>query len=73
MVIALFILSLLTCLGRFIVPGHHLSWDGTYEAFAHIWVGFLLAVAILKPNHREFAVWLLVIITVLEVVMFFTK
>lgn len=25
--------------GRFLVPGHDLSWPGVYEAFAHIWVG----------------------------------
>ncbi len=25
--------------GRFLVPGHDLSWPGAYEAGAHVWVG----------------------------------
>jgi len=37
-------LSVLAALGRFFVPGHGLSWAGTYEAFAHIIVGFLFGV-----------------------------
>lgn len=29
------------------VPGHGLSWAGTYEAFAHIWVGVVGTLAVL--------------------------
>lgn len=25
--------------GRFTISGHGLSWPGTYEALAHVWVG----------------------------------
>ncbi len=60
---------------RFTVPGHGVSWPGTYEAFAHIWVGVLICLAWQrrKPMFRLMASpWplrLLVTITVLEVVM----
>lgn len=37
------ICSLIFGIGRFTVAGHALSAAGTYEALAHIWVGFLLA------------------------------
>lgn len=37
------ICSLIVGFGRFAVEGHTLSASGTYEALAHIWVGFLLA------------------------------
>jgi hypothetical protein len=37
------ICSLIFSVGRFTVAGHALSAAGSYEALAHIWVGFLLA------------------------------
>lgn len=37
------ICSLIFSIGRFSVTGHAASAAGTYEALAHIWVGFLLA------------------------------
>jgi len=36
---------LLVGVGRLTVPGHSLSWAGTYEAFAHIWIGVLICLA----------------------------
>ena len=33
--------------GRHAVPGHGLSPAGSYEAFAHLWAGFLFAVVLL--------------------------
>jgi hypothetical protein len=72
----LIIVSVLCAAGRLVIPGHKLSWPGTYEAMAHVWVGFLLAVAI-SPRYRTFspkvrwlAVWMLVALTVTEVVLF---
>ncbi len=42
----------LMVVGRFLIPGHNLSWAGTYEAFAHIWTGVLLTVAF-RPGHTS--------------------
>lgn len=58
--------------GRFTITGRPLSWVGTYEAFAHIWVGFVAGVVALAPTEplRAEAVVLLLILTVLEVIMF---
>jgi hypothetical protein len=64
--------------GRFAVPGSDLSWEGTYEAFAHIWVGVLIAAAFYaspfygKPR-RGLVLWLLGILTVLETVAFLSR
>jgi hypothetical protein len=68
----LIILSLLVAVGRFLVPGHESSWPGTYEAMAHIWVGFLIGMGFYS-NEKVFAWGLLLIITVLEVIMFMVK
>lgn len=59
--------SLLVGFGRLLVPGHDLSWPGTYEAFAHIWVGVLLTLACQK--HWP-SLWCLLTITLVEVVAF---
>lgn len=65
--------SVLVALGRFFVPGHGLSWPGTYEAFAHLWCGFLLGVVAFRPNGRWFAAIVLCTITVLETVAFLMR
>jgi len=62
--------------GRYMVPGHSLSWAGTYEAFAHIWVGILITMGIYEwdryPAHRCQIAWLsLFVITAIEVFLFF--
>jgi hypothetical protein len=50
------LVSVLVGLGRLTVPGHDLSYAGTYEALAHIWVGVLFtlatqqAIAAAKPS-----------------------
>lgn len=73
--------------GRFLVPGHDLSGPGTYEAFAHIWVGVLLVLCFPsrlwdQPQlpgqspwlsvQRTALVWL-VLLTGLETVMFLLR
>lgn len=45
MIIFLILVSAAFGIGRFFVSGHVLTVPGTYETFAHIWSGFLLAVA----------------------------
>ena len=69
----LLLVSTLIAIGRFTVPGHGPSWPGTYEAFAHIWVGALLVLAIQRSSNRWNAILCLVAITVLEVVMFILR
>jgi uncharacterized membrane protein YgcG len=44
--------ALAVIIGRLAVPGHGLSLAGTYEAFAHIWVGMVLAGAIYDKGYR---------------------
>lgn len=66
----------LVIVGRCTVPGHGLSWPGTYEAAAHIWVGWLLAVCFRKktePKTRWTAIAALTVATVFETVMFLTR
>ncbi len=37
--------SFIVLLGRFTISGHTLSYDGSYKALAHIWVGVLLVLS----------------------------
>lgn len=74
--LAAFLLScLLVGAGRLIVPGHALSWAGTYEAFAHIWVGAMLAVAWMRWTEPvgKVAAAMLVLLTAQETVMFLAR
>lgn len=41
--------------GRWFVPGHGLSWPGTYEALAHIWAGIMLA--LIWPRVYTYKEW----------------
>lgn len=66
----LLIVSVIVALGRFTVPGHGLSYPLTYEAFAHIFVGALIAIAVLRKDIRRQVILLLVAISTLELVMF---
>lgn len=71
----LIVISVLVGLGRFLVPGHNLSWAGTYEAVAHIWVGVLLVLCWqwCKQAKGWTPVLCLAAITLLEVVMFMCR
>lgn len=70
---SLLLISVMVGVGRFAVPGHNASLPGTYEAFAHIWCGVLLAVVFLKPGARWLSLSLLIAITALETYKFFTR
>ncbi len=67
--------SLLIGVGRFTVPGHDLSWPGSYEAFSHIWVGATLTLAIIYWHHRvgKLAAILLITLSILETVVFLLR
>lgn len=73
MVLWLVLLSVLVGLGRFTVPGHSLSYAGSYEAFAHIWIGFLFGVMVLSREYRKIAILLFIVLAVLETVMFLLR
>lgn len=71
--VAVFLGSVVIAIGRFLVPGHGLSWSGTYEAFAHLWVGFLFGVLTFRPADRWFVAAVLFAITMLETVLFLLR
>jgi hypothetical protein len=62
---------LLCAVGRFLIPGHALSLPGTYEAFAHLWVGGLLGAWCCSRNWRLLAA--VGLLSVLEVVLFLLR
>jgi hypothetical protein len=72
MIVAIVLVSVLVGLGRATVPGHGPSWPGTYEALAHIWVGYLLGLVALG-RCRRLALACLVVLTVLETVAFLLR
>jgi hypothetical protein len=60
---------------RFAVPGVHqvVSWEDSYEAVAHIWVGWLFATIFMRPQLRKISIWCLCIINAIELAMFFVR
>lgn len=63
-------ISVLVGIGRFLIPGHDLSWPGTYESMSHIWVGVLLCLSFQK---NRIAIAAVILLSVLEVVMFMLR
>lgn len=70
LIFVIFFSAVAVAAGRLTVPGHGLSWPGSYEAFAHIWVGAMLVLALQK---NKLALVLLIALTVFETVMFFQR
>jgi len=66
------LISIAIGLGRFTIPGHALSYAGTYEAFAHIWVGVLVMLSF-DARWRPLAPVALGVITALEAFMFLMR
>ncbi len=66
-VVVLVSVSLLIGIGRFTVPGHGLSWPGSYEALAHLWVGGLLGAW--WNRHDAKLLWAVGLLSLLEVIM----
>ena len=63
------------CAGRMLVPGHGLTWAGSYEAAAHIWVGWVAAVVYFrwKTGEGRIAFLLLIAASLLELFMFLAR
>jgi hypothetical protein len=60
--------------GRMTVPGHDLTgWPGAYEAFAHIALGAMIAIAFLVPEVRRPAIYLIVAVTLFETICFLMR
>jgi hypothetical protein len=72
-IVVIILVSELIVIGRLTIPGHPLTgWSGLYETAAHIWVGILIAIAYYTSMSwaRWTIIWVLVFITLVEVVMF---
>lgn len=75
-IVCIVAVSIAIGIGRLFVPGHDLSVAGSYEAFAHIWVGALLLASFtrcIEPTERWVARASLATITVVEIVMFLNR
>jgi hypothetical protein len=73
-IVTIFVVSILMILGRFLIPGHELTWPGAYEACAHIWVGALLVWCVQKEPGKRITSWVcLIVATELEVIMFLCR
>jgi hypothetical protein len=57
------LVALVVCLARSFVPGHGLSLAGSYEAFAHLFVGGLLGAWCISRKW-----WLLYVVGVMSLV-----
>ncbi len=69
-------MTLLVVVGRFTVPGHGLSYAGTYEALAHIWCGAMIVLTVYEWNNEHIGklyLFLLLLATALETVMFLLR
>jgi hypothetical protein len=68
----IFLISMIAFAGRFFLPVmHQFTVMGSYQAFAHIWVGFLLALSIVMTGTiRRIAIELLTGLILLEVLVF---
>ncbi len=54
---------------RFIIPSHSLSLEGTYQAFAHLFVGGLVGAWL--TTKKEFYLILFTALIFIEIVAFF--
>jgi hypothetical protein len=72
MIYLILVTALIVAAGRFTIPGHGLSYAGTYEALAHIWVGAMIVLAF-DERYRAMAIAALLATTVLETVMFLRR
>jgi hypothetical protein len=73
-IVIIVVLSLVTFVGRFTIPGHGLSYAGSYEAFTHIFMGCLIILAIeRKDGVRVAAIASIVILSAFEVMMYLIR
>ena len=63
--------ALAFCVGRFFVPGHGLSLPGTYEAFAHLFVGGLIGGWVVC--RKSWLLYVVGVMSLVELLAFFTR
>lgn len=68
-VAAVVIVSIAFAVGRFFIPTHGLSPAGSYEAFAHLFVGGMIG-AWLMDRKQRLLLWLAIAISVVELAAF---
>lgn len=65
--------TLVVSILRLFIPSHPLSWNGTYEALAHVYVGVLLTLMLsrrFQPKTRQLAFVCLMLATTVEILAF---
>ena len=67
----LFFLALIFSVLRFFMPTHALSLPGTYEAFAHLFLGGLIGAWAVSKD--KFYLFLVIALSVVELVAFFSR
>lgn len=67
----LILIAVLFGVARFFMPSHALSAAGTYEAFAHLFLGGLIGAWLVSRNWVY--LFLILTLTAVETVAFFTK
>lgn len=65
------LLAVIVTGGRFFVPGHNLSLAGSYEAFAHLFVGGLIGAWIV--SRKAWMLWIVGIMSVVELAAFLMR
>lgn len=69
--VVLLIVALLFGVFRFSMPSHQLSLPGTYEAFAHLFLGGLIGAWLV--SKEKFYLLVVLALSAVELVAFFTK
>lgn len=62
-------LAVCIAVARFFIPAHPLSPHGSYEAFAHLFVGGLIGAWLV--SRRWLYLWLVIVLSAVELVAFF--
>ncbi len=69
--IAVLTVTALFSVGRFFIPSHGLSLTGTYEAFAHLFIGGLIGAWI--GTRQTWLVWVIAGLSAVELLAFLFK
>ncbi len=66
----LIVVAIVFAVVRFFIPTHPVSPHGSYEAFAHLFVGGLIGAAL--TTKKWFYIGLVVVLSIVELVAFFS-
>ncbi len=67
----LIVIAVIFGVARFFMPSHALSAAGSYEAFAHLFLGGLIGAWVV--SKERFYLFLILALSLVETVAFFTK